>query len=471
MKTRFGIFLALVVAPCLLHAAERPNLLFILADDLRLNLGCYGDEVAVTPHLDRLAQRSTVFGRAYCQFPSCNASRTSMLTGMRPDSTSVYQLKTHFRDTAPDVVTLPQHLKQHGYHTESIGKVLHNYNPRIRDNELSWSTPARLDKISHFGDYALSENGRKGKSKGIAAERADVGDDAYADGRIARDAVSTIHRLAEQKQPFFLAVGFLKPHSPYNAPKKYWELYDPEALEAVAPTTRPEGVPDLNWFDIKEIRTFSDVPRSGAIPESTAKRMQHGYYAATSYLDANVGRLLNALEETGLAENTIVVFSSDHGYHLGENGHWTKVTPRELDAQVPLIVHLPDAAGARTDAIVECTDIYPTLCDLCGLQAPKDLDGKSFAAVLKNPRRGARRAALTQVSRPWTGEPESMAYSLRTDRYRYTRWVDLKTREVIAEELYDNQSDQAERNNLVKSDQHGEVLARLRRLMEETTKR
>ncbi|MHC4996689.1 MAG: sulfatase, partial [Planctomycetota bacterium] len=288
-------------------AENRPNVLLIAADDLRLNLGCYGDTVAVTPHLDRLAQRGLVFERAYCQFPSCNASRASLLTGMRPDSIRVYRLNTHFRDTAPDVVTLPQHFKNHGYHTEAIGKVLHNYNPKIKDDTLSWSTPARLDKINHFDDYAVAANGRVGKQKGIAAESSDVPTDsnAYADGLIANDAVQTLQRLARQDQPFFLAVGFMKPHSPYNAPKKYWDLYPRDPITPLAPTKRPEGVPGLNWFDFTEIRTFSDVPNTGPISATTAARMRHGYYAATSYLDANVGRLLDALERVGLAANTI----------------------------------------------------------------------------------------------------------------------------------------------------------------------
>lgn len=455
------------------HASEPVNVLFIMADDLRLNLGCYGDWAAVTPNIDRLSRRSVVFDRAYCQFPSCNASRTSMLTGMRPDSISVYRLRTYFRRTAPDVVTLPQHFREHGYHTESIGKVLHNYNLEIRDNDLSWSTPARLDKISHFDDYAREENGRQGRDKGIAAECEDVEDEAYADGKIAADAVATIARLAGQNQPFFLAVGFLKPHSPYNAPKKYWDLYRREDIQPVGPTTRPGGAPDLNWFDFSEIRTFSDVPREGIIPKTTAERMRHGYYAATSYLDANVGRLLDALETNGLAQTTVVVLWSDHGYHLGENDHWTKVTPRDLDTQIPLVVHVPEMPAGRTEAIVESTDIYPTLCSLCELPTPHDLDGESFAKVLEHPELEARRAALSQVSRPWPGTAQitSMAYSLRTKRHRYTQWVDFQTGELLAEELYDNALDPHERKNLAENRGYHDVLSRLRRLMAETRKK
>lgn len=430
-------------------AKEKYNVLFIAADDLRMNLGCYGDEVAVTPHLDRLAGRAMVFERAYCQFPSCNASRSSVITGMRPDSISVWRLNDHFRKTAPDVITLPQHFKSNGYHTESIGKVLHNYYG-IRDNELSWSIPARLDQEGHFNDYALKENSRKGKGKSLVAERADAPDEAYVDGRITRDAVETIRRLSQQDEAFFLAVGFMKPHSPYNAPSRFWKLYDREDMQALGPQDRPDNQSDHHWFRFGELRSFPEVPNEGPIPEELAHRLRHGYYAATSFVDSNVGRLLQALEDSGLAENTIVVFWSDHGYHLGENAHWTKVTARELDSQVPLLIHVPGKEPGRTSAIVEYTDLYPTLVDLCRLPAVEGLDGISFAPVLDDPEREARKAALTQVSRPWPdrGAIEQMAYSIRTRDFRFTRWVDFQSGEVLAEELYDHREDVLERSNV-----------------------
>ena len=430
-------------------APKQFNVLFIAADDLRMNLGCYGDAVAVTPHLDRLAAQGMVFERAYCQFPSCNASRASIMTGMHPDSISVWRLNDHFRETAPDVITLPQHFKANGYHTESIGKVLHNYN-KIRDNELSWSVPARMDQENHFTDYAFEENSRKGNTKGLVAEMANVPDEAYDDGRITEDAVETIQRLAEQDQPFFLAVGFLKPHSPYNAPTAYWNLYDREDMKPLGPVDRPENQPDYNWFYYRELRNFPEIPNEGPISDEQAQRLRHGYYAATSYVDSNVGQLLKALEESGQAENTIVVFWSDHGYHLGENDHWTKVMARELDAQVPLLLYVPGKAPGRTSAIVEYTDLYPTLVELCKLPTVDELDGISFAPVLDSPERDAREAALTQVSRPWPTNRliEQMAYSIRTKDFRYTRWVDFESREVLAEELYDHRIDTFERNNL-----------------------
>ncbi len=449
-------------------APQKYNVLFIAADDLRMNLGCYGDEIAVTPHLDRLAAQAMVFERAYCQSPSCNASRASILTGMYPHSISVWKLGDHFRKTAPNAITLPQHFKAQGYHTESIGKVLHNY-AKIRDNEHSWSVPARMDQQSHFKDYAFEENSLKNKVKGLVAEMADAPDQSYDDGRITQDAVTTIQRLAQQKQPFFLAVGFLKPHSPYNAPKRYWDLYDRGDMRALGPEDRPENQSEYNWYNYTELRTFPEIPNEGPIPSELAKRMRHGYYAATSFLDTNVGRLLQALEDAGVSENTIVVFWSDHGYHLGENDHWTKVTPRELDSRVPLLVRVPGKAPGRAAGIVEYTDLYPTLVELCALPEVDGLDGVSFANMLDNPKSTTREAALTQVIRPWParGAIEQIGYSIRDPDFRYTRWVDFGTRETLAEELYEHPQDSLERDNLIQRTDFQADKVRLASLMDE----
>jgi iduronate 2-sulfatase len=442
------------------------NVLFIAADDLRMNLGCYGDPVAVTPNIDKLATQSIVFDRAYCQFPSCNASRASVLTGMRPDSIKVWRLNDHFRELNPDIVTLPQHFKQNDYHTESIGKVLHNYN-KIRDNEQSWSVPARFDQEGHFTDYAFPDHDRKDWIKGPIAERADAPDDAYVDGKITQDAVATLRRLAENGKPFFLAVGFMKPHSPFNAPSKYWDLYQRKDMEPLGPVSRPEGASQLNWFVFREIRSFLEFPNEGEPSDQLAREIRHGYYAATSFVDANVGQLLQVLDETGLTENTIVVFWSDHGYHLGENGHWSKVMPRELDGQVPLLLRVPGVKSSRSKAIVEYTDLFPTLADLCGLPPIGGIDGQSFSSVVYNPSLGAREAALTQVCRPWPkGDIEQMGYSLRSEQFRYTQWVDFKTGKVLDEELYDHSTDPLERENIVNDAGQDSNLTHLRQLME-----
>lgn len=461
------------VALCLMSlsqvgAAEKPNVLFIAVDDLRMNLGCYGDAQAVTPNIDQLAAQSVQFNQAYCQFASCNASRASVLTGMRPDRISVYRLSTNYRKTAPDAVTLPQHFKENGYHTESIGKILHNYG-KSSENGRGWSVPARMGKLSHFTDYALPEHSKK---KATVAECAEVADEAYIDGKIANDAVDTIQRLALKNEPFFLAVGFMKPHSPYNAPKKYWDLYDRDALKPLCSEERQQGVTAENWPKTGEISGYADVPKNGPIPADTQARMRHGYYAATSYLDANIGRVLQALEKAGAADNTIVVFWSDHGYHLGENDHWAKVTVRDLDAHVPLLVKIPQKQAGTSEAIVEYVDLFPTLSDLCGLPALSGLDGQSFSRVIEHPETGFRSAALIQVCRPWNGKApiQQMGYSIRTKKHRYTQWINFQTKALLSEEIYEMTTDPYQRNNRMDDPALAEVIATHRLQMKKELK-
>jgi len=434
-----------------LSANEKLNVLFIGADDLRMNLGLYGDKTAITPNIDALASEGVIFTKAYVQFASCNASRASLLTGMRPDSIQVWKLNTHFRETAPHVVTLPQHFKNNGYHTESIGKVYHNY-ANIRD-KMSWSVPARHDQESHFTDYALASSIKEGAKKGIAAESANDTGDKYIDDKITIDAVHTIERLKENKKPFFLAVGFMKPHAPYNAPKKYWDLYKRQDMQALGPENKPDKVPNRNWFYFKEIRNLTDLPEEGPFSSEIAQKLRHGYYAATSYMDDNVGRLIKALKDNDLYEKTLIVFWSDHGYHLGENSHWTKVTVRELDTHVPLIFRIPGQKPFTTSAITEYIDIYPTLAELCNLPSPVNLDGSSFNKVFTDPAFRNKTSAISQTSRPWTGSKPitHMGYTVRTDSYRYTRWMEINKQEVVAEEFYHTEKDPLERKNIIKS--------------------
>ncbi len=462
-------YLVLLLFSLPLLANQRHNVLFIGADDLRMNLGAYGDNKAVTPNIDALANEGVMFTKAYVQFASCNASRASLLTGMRPDSIKVWRLNTHFRDTAPDVVTLPEHFRNNGYHTESIGKIYHNY-AKIRDNK-SWSVPARFDQESHFTDYVLDSSIKEGAKKGIAAESAQYSGDKYVDDKITSDAIQTIKRLKDNKKPFFLGVGFMKPHSPYNAPKKYWDLYQREQMQALGPENRPDNVPNQNWFNFKEIRTLSDLPDEGEFTTKTAQKLRHGYYAATSYMDANVGRIVQALKDNGLYEKTIIVFWSDHGYHLGENGHWTKATIRELDTQVPLIFRIPGQQPFVTSAITEYIDIYPTLSELCNLPAPVNLDGNSFSMVFADPSFNNKTAAFSQTARPWPGNKPitHMGYTVRTDSHRYTRWIKQKTGTVIAEEFYHTIKDPLERQNLIKSSNMQEI-NELRELMDKKLK-
>jgi iduronate 2-sulfatase len=444
-------FLALVagLSVATSHAAApapRPNVLFIVVDDLRTNLGCYGDPLAVTPHLDRLAARGTTFTRAYAQIAVCNPSRASVMTGRRPDSIRVWDLRTHFRQTVPDVVTLPQHFKHQGYHTGAIGKIYHD--PATFRDRPSWSVPEQLDDTAAVrGKYASEENlriyqpgGKRGQEKAAATEAADVPDNAYIDGRVADLAVERIRNLATQPQPFFLAVGIRRPHLPFSAPKRYWDLYDPAKLKNVPQPQPPRGAPAVALHESVELRGYTDMPAKGPWTPGQITTLRHGYYAATSYADAQIGRVLAALREQGLEKHTVVIVWSDHGFHLGEHGLWAKTTNYEIDTRVPLIVAYPGQphAGAKTSALVELLDLYPTLVDLCGLPAVAGLEGRSLRPWLENPGRTGPAAAFSQFARPWIyrENPELMGYAVRTATHRYVEWRRFGTREVAARELY-----------------------------------
>ncbi|MCO6457416.1 MAG: sulfatase [Pirellulaceae bacterium] len=452
-------------------AAERPNVLFIAVDDLRPELGCYGAEHIQSPRIDQLARQGTVFLRAYCQQAVCSPSRTSLMTGLRPDSTKVYDLNTHFRTHVPDVVTLGQHFKQQGYFCTSMGKIYHGG----FDDRPTWSEPAR--RPSAGAGYVTEANqqliarrrrdaqqrGLKGQalsraSRGTATEMADVPDNAYTDGAVAELGVETLRELSGREQPFFLAVGFLKPHLPFNAPRRYWDLYDAQAIPLAANPFPPHGVTPFSLTTSGEIRVYEGIPAQGDIPPDMARQLKHAYYACVSFTDANVGKLLDELDRLRLAENTIVVLWGDHGWKLGEHGAWCKHSNFENDANAPLIIRSPGqrAPGGKTRALVEFVDIYPTLCDLARLPKPEHLEGTSAAPLLDDPDRTWKPAAFSQYPRG-----KIMGYSMKTDRYRYTAWKDTPTGAVMARELYDHQTDPAENTNLAGQPEHQQLVARL----------
>ncbi len=461
---KLGMNRAAIAAACVMSAAAgaatKPNILFIAVDDLRPELGCYGHAHIHSPAIDRIARSGMVFNRAYCQQAVCSPSRSSLLTGARPDTTRVYDLETHFRKNLPDVVALPEHFKKNGYFVQGMGKLYHG----SLDDPQSWSVPWTSPKTTH-GAYALEANraivarkvaetkalkaaGRKPtrtRDYGPPTECADVPDDTFHDGALADMAVAALREIAAKKQPFWLGVGFIRPHLPFVAPKKYWDLYDPAKIRLAPNPFRPRNAPEYAVQEGGELRTYDGVPK-GHLPDDMARTLKHGYYAAISYMDAQVGKVLDELERLGLRDSTIVILWGDHGWKLGEHDAWCKHTCTENDANAPLLVSVPGmkTAGARTDALVEFVDIYPTLADLAGLPLPAHLEGASFKPVLDDPKRPWKAAAFNQYPRG-----KLMGYSMRTDRYRLTMWVDAKDHaKVDAVELYDHQADPQENENI-----------------------
>lgn len=433
--------------------AAPPNVLFIAVDDMRVELGCYGSRIVQSPHIDSLAQRSLVFDRAYCQQAVCNPSRASLMTGLRPETLNIWDLPTHFRQRRPDVVTLPQHFQKHGYFTQNIGKIFHNWRQDdYRGDAPSWSVPAVMHYNSHGNDRPLVKGDPPPNLEPTPrCEMRAVPDEAYFDGRIAKLAVEAIGNLDAANKPWFLAVGFWKPHAHFNAPKKYWDLYDRDQVALPANPDPPRDVPQLALHDSREIlRGFDGRPPS---LEQT-RALRHGYYAAISYVDAQIGRVIAELDRRQLAGNTIIVLWSDHGFHLGEHGLWAKTSNFELDARVPLMIATPQhQGGRRTRALVELLDLYPTLSELCGLPTPAGLDGTSLAGLLEQPDMSVKSAAYTWHPRPAYpprgGDPQAMGYSMRTDRFRYTEWRDYESNKLLARELYDHQTDDNETVNVV----------------------
>lgn len=442
------------MAPLAAQASQRGlNVLFIAVDDLRPELGCYGNDLIKTPNVDRLAKRSVVFQRAYCQAPVCGPSRASLLTGLRPDTTRVWGNRTHFRETVPDVITLPQCFKQAGYFTQAIGKVLHG---NMADPP-SWSVPAWPPGGRHAGMQYVDAD----RLQRMAAAEPDqvwrgpdiptlvwkkrnswqapvVPDNALQDGQVGDRSVESLRRLNDQQ--FFLAVGFQKPHLPFTAPKRYFDLYDPSELPLPEHTERPAGTPEIAFTRWQELRGYTDIPKEGPLPEGKVRELIHGYYAATSYMDAQVGRVLDELEALELADRTVVMLFGDHGWHLGEQGQWAKTTNFELDARAPLMLHVPGmrTGGRSSDGLVEFVDMFPTLCAACGIEPPAGLDGESMMAMVDDPETPGKDAAFNQLPRPYLADKnwEQMGYSIRTDRYRYTEWVNREG-SVVGRELYD----------------------------------
>ena len=454
--------------------APRPNVLLICVDDLKPLLGCYGDTIVKSPNVDRLAARGMVFESAFCNQAVCAPSRNALMTGLRSTTLGIYDLGTNFRRSAPDAVTVAQHFQQHGYRTESLGKIMHTGHGNNED-AASWSVPHW--RPGGGGNYALAANRvtappPKGAAdfRGPPVESADVPDDAYLDGKVALEAINRLRAAkAKPETPFFLAVGFIKPHLPFCAPKKYWDLYRRENFALAAVKTAPAGAPAYASTNWGELRTYTGVPAQGPLSAELQRELIHGYHAAVSYMDAQLGRVLNELDRLALSENTIVVFWGDHGWHLGDHGQWCKHTNYEQAARIPIIVRAPGVSkpGTRTRAVIETVDLYPTLVELARLPAPKTshpLDGRSFVSTLRNPAAPTKEAVFHSYPRSRPNEGQIIGRAVRTERHRLIEWkkpgADPSTAEL---ELYDYATDPLETKNLA-SDQPA-IVARLRELL------
>lgn len=432
--------------------ANRKNILFIAVDDMRPVLGCYGNSTIHSPNIDQLAKNGVIFTHAYCQVAVCNPSRASIMTGLRPDELEVWTLKPHFREKNPDVVTIPQFFKQKGYAAREIGKIFHD--PAYHKDPISWSGPSfynvTQNEVGH--KYNLPKNCEPIKRKGTATESANVADTAYIDGKVCQAAIRVLHEIKDSS--FFLAVGFRRPHLPFSAPQKYWDLYSREQFKAeYKDTLQPKGSPEIAFHNSNELRGYEDIDKEGTIPFTKQMELLHGYFASISYIDAQIGNLVAELKNLDLAEKTIIVLWADHGYHIGDFGLWCKATNFETATRVPLIFSGPGVSQNMVNpSMVELIDVYPTLVDLADFQVPVSISGKSLCSSLKNQKCKTNDFALSQFVRPYgainSREPKIMGYSVRTPEYRYTEWRSFPDMGVIEKELYNMTDNNIEQINI-----------------------
>jgi len=507
-KTTTLILLLFIISFEVAHAQQgkKMNILFIAIDDLKTNLGCYGDKIAKTPNIDRLAKMGTVFNSNYCQQSVCGPTRASLMTGMRPDVTKIWDLKTQMRDMNPDIVTLPQYLISQGYNTSGVGKIFHSSSAINKIDPISWNQayleatindypngmgkPANAQYQNPATKLLFVDKGKKVSDndedavskKGPSTECIDVPDNAYEDGVDALLAKNQIIDLLKMGKPFFMAVGFHKPHLPFVAPKKYWDMYNRADMPLAEFQEHSSNGPEIAYHRSSELRNYTDIPEFATFNEvgnhvrlkiEKQKELIQGYYAAISYTDAQVGILLNTLDSLGTLNNTIIVLWGDHGWHLGDHDLWEKHTNFESATKAPLLVAAPGYSPGKTKSITEHLDIFPTVCDLANVKVPEHLQGKSLTPIMKNKETKIQKFAISQYPRKLNKEEmlkggfnnnKIMGYSLRTEKYRYTIWMNdyttdqpFENNKVFAAELYDYVNDPLEKYNVVDDKKYNEI--------------
>jgi len=478
---------------------ERPNILFVSIDDLRLTLGAYDDPFVATPNLDQFASEGMTFRNTFCQAAVCAPSRASLMTGLRPDSTRVWHLGDQFRKINPATVTMPQFFHNNGYHTVNIGKIFHNYMP----DSISWDEPdlrpaqfVKPDWLKRDGEtFYVSEEIQKlqeikrdsllklrpvryadGWNTGPAWEMADVHDSLYYDGAQTELAKRTLSRLVKMDKPFYMGLGFFRPHLPFAVPRRYWDLYDRNELPLPKNPDIPDGAPIFTMNSMYELRHYDNFnhighPTTYKMNEDTARILKHGYYASVSYVDALFGQLVAHLKELGIYDNTIIIVWGDHGWKLGDHNSWGKMTNYNIDLRVPMMIRYPDQEkrGIQTLAITELVDMFPSLCELAGIEVPDYLQGKSFVPLLENPERPWKKAAFSQFHRRPKVTPDGgryMGYSINTNDYHYIEWytwdyLSGERGDFVASELYDSVSDPNETTNISEDANYGTIKEKL----------
>lgn len=460
----------------------KPNVLFIAVDDLRPELGCYGNTQIISPNIDKLASDGLVFNRTYCQQSICMASRASLMSGYRPDTLHIYNTRS-LDELAPGVLTINQHFENNGYQIWAAGKIYHhsvdhkkqfgnNYHVvETREKGRGYLSDEAWEIVEEFEKEFQKTNNASAEGRGPAFEAANVDDNEYVDGKMTDLAVEKMTDYKNAGKPFFMAVGFHKPHLPFNAPKKYWDMYDPGKISKASNPFKPENASEYFDYNFGELRNYPGIPKGNDILDaSLSAKLKHGYYACVSYTDAQIGRLIDALKQNGLYENTIIILWGDHGWKLGEHGMWCKHTQFELDNRVPLLLKVPGqkSKGSKVNAFAEFVDIYPTLCELAGLEIPKHLQGISLAPLVDQPNRKWKEGAISYWPAVGRDNPAKlvMGVAIKTERYRYTEWIKVSTGEVVARDLFDHQLDPAENVGVAAKPENKKVMDELSLLLD-----